>query len=93
MAQEVRHDKHRAVDVSEALKVGPSTASKSEARTEANELRTWTDASGAFSIQAKFGGLIGGKVVLVKEDGSKVNVTREQLSEADRKHLDGITKK
>lgn len=55
--------------------------------------RTWNDATGRFSIQAKFGGIIGGKVVLVKEDGSKVSVTREQLSDADNKYLDEITKK
>ena len=55
--------------------------------------RTWTDATDAFTIHARFGGIIGGKVVLVKKDGSKVSVTREQLSDADNKYLDEITKK
>jgi len=83
----------RAVDVSEALTVASSPPSKSEARTEARELRTWTDATGGFTLQAKFGGIVGGKVVLVKEDGSKVFVTREQLSKGDNDCLDGLTKK
>ena len=64
-----------------------------EAPKSTTENRTWKDASGKFTLQAKFGGIIGGKVLLVKEDGSKVYLTREQLSEADNKHLDEITKK
>lgn len=55
--------------------------------------RTWNDATGRFTIQAAFGGIIGGKVLLVKEDGDEVYVTREQLSKADNEYLDDLTKK
>lgn len=64
-----------------------------EAPNSKTELRTWKDATGNFTIRAKFGGIIGGKVVLVKQDGSKVSVTREQLSKADNEYLDDMAKK
>ena len=75
------------------FKVERPTKKVAATKVDVRELRTWTDATGKFTIQAKFGGLIGGKVLLVKEGGSKVYLTREQLSEADRKYLDEMTKK
>jgi hypothetical protein len=60
---------------------------------DAKGFRTWNEATGRFSVQAKFAGIIAGKVLLVKEDGSKIHVPREQLSKADNEYLDELTKK
>lgn len=51
---------------------------------QSDEFRTWTDASGGYTIEAKYAGTAFGKVQLKKKDGSKVVVPMEQLSDADR---------
>ncbi len=48
------------------------------------ELRTWASDTGKFTIEARFGGLEGGKVKLLKPDGTILVVPLEKLSEADR---------
>ena len=55
-----------------------------KAAAEAAKLRTWTDASGEHKIEAKFGGLIGGQVKLVKGDGSTIKIPLEKLSDEDQ---------
>ena len=57
---------------------------------ESTGFRTWNDVSGKFQVIAKCGGLVAGKVILEKEDGSTVSVTQEQLGEIDRSYLDTI---
>ena len=52
------------------------------------EYRTWKDASGKFSVKAKYSGITAGKVVLIAEDGRKLQVPKDQLSEEDRKLLE-----
>jgi hypothetical protein len=50
----------------------------------ASALRTWTDSSGKFKIQAKFRGVINQKVKLEREDGSILNLPLEKLSDEDQ---------
>ena len=51
------------------------------------QVRTWTDLSGRFTVQAKFDGLDDGKVRLRKADGTVVTVPAERLSEVDQEWL------
>jgi len=50
-------------------------------------MRTWTDASGAFTVQAKLLGVDDGKVRLEKADGTAATVPLQNLSEADRAYV------
>jgi hypothetical protein len=47
-------------------------------------LRTWHDSAGTHAIEAKFHGMIGGKVRLKKADGSTITVPLEKLSDDDQ---------
>jgi TolA-binding protein len=51
-------------------------------------LRTWTDASGRFTVKARARGVKDGKLSLETEDGSVIQVPLAKLSEADRKSLE-----
>lgn len=53
----------------------------------AQEMRTWTDATGKYKVQAKFVELVEGKVTLERADGKRVVVPLDRLSEADRKYV------
>jgi thiol-disulfide isomerase/thioredoxin len=46
--------------------------------------RTWTDASGKFSVTAEYVGVKGGKVLLRDADGQEISVPLAKLSDADR---------
>jgi hypothetical protein len=46
--------------------------------------RIWSDSTGRYKIRAKFGGAIFGKVKLIKEDGSTVQLPLEKLSDEDQ---------
>jgi hypothetical protein len=46
-------------------------------------LRTWTDTTGQFKIEAKMVGMIGNSIRLAKADGTIVNVPLDKLSPAD----------
>jgi hypothetical protein len=48
------------------------------------QTRTWTDTTGAFTVEAEFVDLVDGKVRLKRADGRIVTVTLDQLSEADQ---------
>ena len=73
--------------------VTPMANTEPDARTTAlepkddNGYRTWSDASGAHTIKARFGGSINETVTLIKEDGSKVSLPLDKLSEQDRQWL------
>src|SRR5262245_58949228 len=58
----------------------------------AADLRTWTDATGKFTITAKFVSLADGKVTLEQEDGSKVGIELTKLSAADQKVAHDLSK-
>jgi Tfp pilus assembly protein PilX len=49
--------------------------------------RTWTDSSGQFKTKARLSGVEGDKVSLETENGHKIRVPIEKLSEADREFL------
>jgi hypothetical protein len=51
---------------------------------EAMPVRTWNDATGAFSVEAQFVGVEDGKVKLKKKDGKIVSVPLDRLSQEDR---------
>jgi hypothetical protein len=50
----------------------------------AAEMRTWTDTTGQFTVQARFVALEEGKVRLAKEDGSQLEIELTKLSAADQ---------
>ena len=47
-------------------------------------VRTWTDKTGKFSTEARFGGMASGSVALHKTDGATVKISFDQLSQADQ---------
>lgn len=49
-----------------------------------DEPRIWTDVTGKFKIEAKFGGVSGGQVKLLKTDGTETTVPLNKLSAADQ---------
>lgn len=49
--------------------------------------RTWADATGKFTVEAKFGGIIAGKVILLTKDGRKLSLEPSKLSAADQAFL------
>ncbi len=50
----------------------------------ADDLRTWSDVTGKYTIEAKFIGLEAGKVILEKEDGSRIQIDLSKLKPEDR---------
>ena len=52
-----------------------------------HEFRTWSDDSGQHTVEARFSSYGNGKVTLEKEDGSKVILLVERLSEKDQEWL------
>jgi hypothetical protein len=60
---------------------------KQQAAAEAAKWRTWTDATGEHKTEAKFGGVIAGKVKLTKQDGSTVQIPLEKLSGEDQEWI------
>jgi hypothetical protein len=56
------------------------------------ELREWKDATGQFSLQARFSGLIGGNIKLKRADGQVLTVPLNKLSEADQEYIDMLRK-
>ena len=59
----------------------------STARSE-SESRQWSDATGKFKIEAKLLEVKGGKAILLKADGKKVEVPVDKLSAADQKYIE-----
>jgi len=53
-------------------------------RTAKRPVRTWTDATGKFKQKARFVALDGDKLTLETEDGKKLTMNLEKLSEADQ---------
>jgi hypothetical protein len=49
--------------------------------------RTWTDASGRFTIEGKYLGKVGESVRLLRADGKELTVPLAKLSEADQKFV------
>lgn len=62
---------------------GKPKASRAEDLPNADRLRTWTDKSGNFQVEAEMLKLAGDKVLLHKSNGVKLSVPLDRLSEAD----------
>ncbi len=54
---------------------------------DASEFRTWQDASGKHSIDAKYKSAKGYVIFLERKDGSTVKIAKQKLSEEDRLYL------
>jgi len=59
-----------------------------KAAIEEAKWRTWTDSTGQFKTKAMFGGMAGGKVKLIKKDGSTLRVPLEKLSDEDQRWIE-----
>jgi len=59
-------------------------AEKEPGSQRAGTIRTWKDATGKFSVEAEFSGVVQGNVRLRKADGSEVAVPLERLSQEDQ---------
>ncbi|MEQ8786334.1 MAG: HEAT repeat domain-containing protein [Pirellulaceae bacterium] len=49
--------------------------------------REWTDASGSFSVEAELISVAEGKLVLLRRDGRRIEVSAERLSEEDQQYV------
>jgi hypothetical protein len=68
----------------------PAQPTPSEAETKLESpLRTWSDNTGGFKVEAEFVSFGSGKVRLRKADGSEIQVPLERLSEADVEYVRG----
>ncbi len=54
--------------------------------------RTWTDSTGRHTVEAKFGGMMAGKVKLTKKDGATIQLLLEKLSDEDQKWIENRKK-
>lgn len=68
-----------------------SNSSGASAAENNGKVRTWTDASGAFTLEAEFDGLEDGKVQLKRPGGKVVAVPLDRLSEEDQKFVEKQT--
>lgn len=63
---------------------GQEKSRASKEQPKQTKLRTWTDSTGKYKVEAAFIELKDGKAVLRREDGKTVGVTVEKLSKADQ---------
>ena len=56
------------------------------------QVRTWTDSTGAFAVEAEFQGFSNRRIVLKKSDGTVVKVPLDRLSAADQAILKELSK-
>ncbi len=80
--QEARLAAEKARQDAEMAKQAAIQAAKK--RIEDAKRRTWTSADGRFTVDAKFVGVISGVVSLEKDDGQRINVNQDRLSQADQ---------
>lgn len=55
---------------------------------QAQEMRTWTDKTGKYKIEAKLKEIVDGKAILVREGGAVVKIDVKKLSDADQKYIE-----
>ena len=79
---------------SESMTTSGSTRSGSSPfrKQNNNPLRTWTDNTGTFSVEAKFVRVEDGEVVLIQENGEELEVTLDRLSDEDQTYVDEVEK-
>jgi WD40 repeat protein len=64
-----------------------SSAAPSSPAPVADKMRTWSDTSGKFTVEAKYVGIDGEDVRLERADGKIVRIPRAKLCNADQMHL------
>jgi hypothetical protein len=77
------YEDEKAVDT-ETKEAQPEDDADSSGTDDAPNMRTWNDATGAFSVKAEFVGVEDGKVKLKKADGKAVFVPLDRLSKEDQ---------
>jgi thiol-disulfide isomerase/thioredoxin len=82
----VKKDQKKAEELAARKEKAEKEKQKREelAKAQVRQPRTWTDASGAFSVTAKFRGMVNKVVKLERDDGSVVSIPLDKLSEADQ---------
>jgi hypothetical protein len=74
----------------ELAKLGAKTIPQRRPATpQVEKFRTWSDATGKFSIDAELIEFVDGMVKLKKRDGTELSLPEARLSEADQKYLKG----
>lgn len=68
------------------------TDRKRTLKSNASRLRTWTDRTGKFSVEARFDGVKDDQVGLVASNGKRIEVPLERLSEDDVRYVNELLK-
>ncbi|KAM3446196.1 hypothetical protein MY3296_009892 [Beauveria thailandica] len=66
-------------------------SSKSRSKPDTSKVRTWTDRSKSFSVEAQFLGLRDGKIHLHKMNGVKIAVPIAKMSRQDLEYVENLT--
>ena len=74
-------------DDTESTEAQPEAEASPSRTGGSSAMRTWNDATGAFSVEAQFAGVEDGKVKLKKSNGKTVSVTLDQLSKEDQDYV------
>ncbi|KAL8723402.1 MAG: hypothetical protein Q9225_000318 [Loekoesia sp. 1 TL-2023] len=67
------------------------SSSSTKSKPDANKIRTWTDRSGSFKVEAQFIGLKDGKIHLHKLNGVKIAVPVAKMSIQDLEYVERVT--
>jgi actin cytoskeleton-regulatory complex protein SLA1 len=65
---------------------------KSRSKPDLSKIRTWTDHSGSFKVEAQFIGIADGKIHLHKVNGVKIAVPVSKMSPEDLAYVEKVTK-
>ena len=65
-------------------------SAKTSRATSGQAFTSWTDDSGTFTLQAKYAGIDGENVRLVRQDGKEIKVPLARLSQADRQRVEEL---
>ncbi|OAA47159.1 hypothetical protein ISF_09532 [Cordyceps fumosorosea ARSEF 2679] len=68
-----------------------NSGSKSKSKPDTSKVRTWTDRSKSFSVEAQFLGLRDGKIHLHKMNGVKIAVPIAKMSREDLEYVENLT--
>ncbi|KAJ4272402.1 cytoskeletal protein binding protein [Fusarium torreyae] len=68
-----------------------SSQSRSKSKPDSSKVRTWTDRSRSFSVEAQFLGLKDGKIHLHKMNGVKIAVPITKMSREDLEYVENFT--
>lgn len=77
----------RSRSSSSGLDVASSENPDSTGEADTTDLRTWSDKSGRFKMEARFVRREGGEIFLRRENGSEVKISLSQLSDDDQSYV------